>query len=540
MILNRLLHRSWIPALILVLAATFFHIPYLHHSLNYFHPDEAFNAMLASRAMSGGDALPLILPGAQYQGTTELLWCGLFMKVLGPTTLAYKLGVFCLYLVFLVLAYLTLILLTGRRGLSLAAMLIPAIGTPLLHYYAWFAVGGHMTVTVLGTLTIYLALRARHASAKRQVIWIFLSALFCGLVFYTYSLAIVYVLFFLAWGILQYGLRGVLRNLVTQRVWQLGLVGFFTGYVPKLLAAFLPVSGYFPPAPPWTLAGPLGLLGNLSLLFAQILPPLLGVQTFAVLPSVVALPNILGLLGILYTCVVLLAGARLFYRSWPLWRSATALERRQFIDHELMQLYFFMCLLVYVFTPNLHDVSSMRFVLPLLSVLPYTFYLGLDFVCSRLSRRGKYALILSLVLYLVGLNYQANADQGLLNPFPTAREAELGSLTTDLQTSGTKYVFVEYSVLYTIEFLSHGQLAGVPYGREKRLLNYGALSKQMLAAPGLDVAYVFKAGSKAQSVFVENLQKKAITYQSHSVGPWCVYRNLSQALNFFENYKELE
>ncbi len=540
MILNRLIRSPWISALLLALVFTFFHVPYLHHALDHFHADEAFNATLVLHTLSGGDPLPLILPGAPYQGSTELLWCGLFMKVLGPTVLAYKSAVFVLYLAFLIIAYQTLVLLTGRRGLSLAVMLLLAIGTPALHYYAWFSVGGHMTVTVLGTASIYLALKARHTPTPLKAVWIAAAAFFCGLAFYTYSLAVVYVLFFVAWGILQYGLRDILRNVFTQRLWQLGCASFLIGYSPKLLAYFVPASGYFPPAAPWCLVGPLGLLGNLSLLFIQILPLLLGVQAIAVLPAAVGWPDLLALLGILYTWVVLLAATRLIYQSWPVWRATVALERRKFTDHELMLLYFFMCLLVYVFTPNLHDVSSIRFVLPLLSVLPYTLYVGLDFVCSRLNQNKKLVLILGLVLYLAGLNYQTVAAQGLLNSFSTSREWELSHLTSDLQDCGARYVFVEYAALYTLEFLSHGHLKGVPFDREKRLLNYSSLCQTMLDAPAMQVAYVLKSGSKAQNAFAKTLEQQKIRHQSHTVGPWMVYQGLSKPLDFFMSYKQIE
>lgn len=110
---------------------------------------------------------PIFLYGQNYMGTAEAYLGALFMRFLGPSLVALRLGMLALFALFLVGVYLLGTMLYGRR-VALVSLALLAFGSIDVIREQILAVGGVVETLVCGTFLCLLAFYlARTANAQR-------------------------------------------------------------------------------------------------------------------------------------------------------------------------------------------------------------------------------------------------------------------------------------------------------------------------------------------------------------------------------------
>lgn len=255
----------------LIFIAVLLQLPYFLHATHFFDSDEAFNALLCQQIMRGR-AVPTAIPGAEsYQGITEVLWSIPWQRLLGPRVYAYKVGVYILYLGLILLMFNMLCAIGFSQRLAWWATLPLAFNTWHLNYFAFFSVGGHMTITVFGSACVYCYVMYQK---KPRAFYAMAIPILLGIAFYTYRLAYIYLLFFVTLFILRKGLIGGVRWLTGTRHGRWSVLGGLLGLGPLWLARHT-VPGVPAEGGP-TLAGPFTILKNLVLTTHEIVPAFLG------------------------------------------------------------------------------------------------------------------------------------------------------------------------------------------------------------------------------------------------------------------------
>jgi 4-amino-4-deoxy-L-arabinose transferase-like glycosyltransferase len=177
------------PLLILLVAAglRLYRLPDLPLGLHY---DEAANGILAGE-IARGAKLPVFIPSYTGKEVLFFYWAALWMKLLGATPLALRLSAALVGLATVAATYWAVReLLHGYRGVSWVALLVAAfLATSFWHLvlsrYGFRAV----TQPLMQALTVAALWRGLRLGGRRDIFWLILGGLLCGLTAYTYLAA---------------------------------------------------------------------------------------------------------------------------------------------------------------------------------------------------------------------------------------------------------------------------------------------------------------------------------------------------------------
>lgn len=501
----------------ILLAAVMVRIPVLWNAAPLFNSDEAVDALVVHRMMTGG-ALSFYNWDATSYGVAEGLLSIPFVAALGYGPFAFKLAAATTLLAFVVVAFALARRLYGEEG-AVAAAAAAAIFSPQIIQWSTMASGGFLLTVALGTAGLLLLARSAGRGSGRSAAFF---GAFCGFGLYVYSLFFVYLLVlfplfvFLVWERTAAGAKTArerLRGAGTALV--LFAAGFAVGWAPKIRAILLGTLGERRIT--YGLASPGRILFNVRLLFGEALPAFLGVNP-SDRPDLAqflgANSLVLSALGAVFVAILLLG-------------LAAALRPRPGVPPHLRRIELALVGLVplnvvlFVLSPNPQDLLSNRYLLPSLTSL-VILAAGL---AARASRRRVAALVLGAVLlaYPALRARAAYRAAGLLDG--SDRLARLpdacGELIEYLRREKVTTGYGSYWISYVVAMRSRGDVRlGLfrDWDRDK------AYTRAADAAS--EPAYVFFDGDPRQKYMEYALPKAGRPFRKDVVGPYVVYRSV--------------
>ncbi len=501
----------------LLLAAVVVRIPVLYNAAPLFNSDEAVDALVVQRMMTGGPVSFYNWDATSY-GVAEGILSIPFVAVLGYEPIAFKLTAVATLLFFVTAAFALARRLYGGTG-AIAAAAGAAVFSPQIIQWSTMASGGYLLTVALGTAGFLVLTRPPGLWNGRAAA---LFGLFCGFGLYVYSLFLVYLLVLfplfavLAWERVSAGAssmrergRGVVLALA------LFFAGFAVGWAPKIRAILRGTLGE--KRITYSFANPDQIAFNFQLLLHKVLPVFLGVNPADrsdLVPYLGANTVALRLLGVVFAAV-LLSGFAAALRT----RIGFAPHLRR-VELALAGLVL-LNVVLFALSPNPQDVFSNRYLLPSLTGLVV---LAAGLVASSARRIPTVALALGVILLAVpALRTRAwYRETGLLDG--SGRLGRLadpcGALIAYLKRANVTTGYGSYWISYVVAMRSKGDIRlGLfrDWDRDK------AYTKAANAAD--EPAYVFFDGDPRQKYMEYALPKEGRPFRRDVVGPYVVYRN---------------
>ena len=515
---------------VLLLLACVIQIPYFCHAEFFFDSDEAYNALLSQR-MLHGNFHSLSLPGAPYQGVLEPLCSIPLQLILGPTAVAYKAGIFGFCLIYIIFAFATLRLLGISKPLAFISMLPFALGSWQLKALAFFGVGGHMTITALGSMALYFMFLYRQAAHKKNI-YLFACACLLGLAYYTYSLAICYLMLVLLVQVFEKGLTQSIKDLFLTRSGASVLAGFALGVLPLLLKKLWhPIvahGSYF------QIATPAKIYQSFVLLWTQCVPYLIGVNYAGNVDVqnqlLIQVRGFYGVVSSVYAWVFLSFVVFLLVYYWTELRLYLQFKRRPLMPGAIMILGVYIMMALILATPAMLDLPSRRYLLPLLSFLPFLLAEFFQFIARTGGKTALKGVAVLLLVFVVLHQYTFLSQNALLGGVPTQKEQALREVLGFLNEEQIPRSFSEYWISHKLTYLAQGRHVSITGPDADRDAPYTqVVLDQMRAEPSVPVAYVFFKGSIAGQRWQAYAQAQHLAYQTYENSQYVVVYGLPQA-----------
>lgn len=510
---------AWLAGLALL--ALLFRFGFFLFALRHipFTWDEGWPSLMALHILKG--EFPVVYWGQTYMGTQESYFQALCIALLGAKTWVVRLYPFLFGLGFVAAATLLADRLYGRRTalITLALLAVPVpyltIGSVLI------PPDNYLTMTALGTLALVLTydLAFREDDSRRRLRKTFWLGFLLGYTFWLHILSLSYV------GVA--GLFLVWRNkrIAFQREGWAGLAGFVLGGLPLILynllngfATFRDVGGTTSWSHSWAL---------LKVLFQHTLHFLIGTKVmyfgdnalFVPLPPALALA--VAAVWILSLVIALAPILRLVTASNP-----GAASPRKLIGGTIM-LAVMAGAAIFLFCRGSRSASqNVRYVLPIVSVLPVLLAAGLD----RILTRSRLAFGLLLAVVLTGQVW-GNLILARLWSDPVIVERDIhlpetGELRRYLAEGGIHHAYANYWIAYRITFESGEDIVcAEPYNQRFPGKPVKFLDTVQAAT---NVAYVYvTARTKDFSAeeFEEAMAQLGITCTQTNVSSFTVFRD---------------
>ncbi len=529
-------------ALILITVLT--QIPFLMHAASYLDADEAYNAIVSQR-MIHEHYRPLNIPGAPYQGITELAGTIPAQLILGAGPGAYKFSIFLAYLVLVGTSFKLLRLLGIGVTYAFWGTLPLAFNIWITKHFAFFAVGGHTTITALGTLALFCFFKYRKKNSSSSRTWLWFAGFFMGFAYYTYTLAIYYLGLFLTIGIIENGVRGLIKKIGSTKNGYLALGGFGLGYAPGILAKIFRVDVG---GPVMGLADPASIFQSLKLCVTEILPYYAGVKWIPAesLPfyrgiqnlthvASFTLPTSLKIAGHLYLAILFGFIIFVIHRNLGEIKAYLSLQKRLLSEESIMILGLLWIFGVAILSRQLHDFVHVRFLIPVLGFIPFLWCRFLEWIEQR---GGRKALVVFLVFTLayIGCHYHVYAlQQGLYRQTPNAAESDMQDLIGFLDNHALALSFSEYWISHKLTYLSGRQHQSIPVMTYARDSSYEIfIYRSLMRKPVAERPYIFFTGSAHLHTWKRFSQKHDIAYQCYANPTYTVVYGMNKENTFFD------
>jgi hypothetical protein len=502
---------------VMLLVAVVARIPVLWNAAPLFNSDEAVDALVVHRMMTGG-AFSFYNWDATSYGVAEGLLSVPFAAALGYEPIAFKLAAVTTLLVFVVMAFALARRLYGDES-AVAAAAAAAVFSPQIVQWSTMASGGYLLVVALGTAGFVLLARSGGRGGGRSAAFF---GAFCGFGMYVYSLFLVYLLVLfplfalLVWERTAAGAKRTRERLRTAAIaLVLFTAGFAVGWMPKIRAILRGTLGERRLT--YGLARPGRMLFNVRLLLGEALPAFLGVNPTdrpELARFLGANSLVLSVLGAVFVAILLLG-------------LAAALRPRPGIPPNLRRIELALVGLVplnialFILSPNPQDLLSNRYLLPSLTSLVV---LG-----AGLAARATHHRVTTAALVVVFLAYPALRARaayrrpGLLDG--SDRLARIpdacGDLVAYLRRENVTTGYGSYWISYIVDMRSKGDVRlGLfrDWDRDK------AYTKAANAAS--EPAYVFFNGDPRQTYMESALPKAGRPFRKDVIGPYVVYRSV--------------
>ncbi len=494
-------------------------LPVLYNANAFFISDEAVNALVVKRTLSGG-GLSFYNWDATSYGVVEGLISIPLVVLVGFQPLAFKLATVATLLAFVVAVYFLAREFYGPPGGIIGAS-TAAVFSPQLVQWTTSASGGFSLVMLCGVLSfLVLARLPPDFRPGRTVLFGFL----CGFSLYTYELFLVDLVVLCA--AFAFALANAAREpaALTHRVsWVTSRLGLFTvafglGWAPKVRAILRHTLRT--PRVDYGLASFAQIRANFGLLATRALPAFLGInpaRTRELGPAVGAAGLAWSLTGFLFALLLSWAWLAVFWR-----RDEIPLNRRawRYIP-VFLGILVGVNLLVFGLSRNPQDVLSNHYLLP---CVPALAVLSGGFL-ARLALRHRFAsagLVAFLFFYpavQTGLWYQTN---GALGPdWELARKPDPnGDLIAFLRRENISVGYGSYWISYVVNMRSNGDVKlGLfrDWDRDQMYTRAANASRSP--------AYVFFKGDPRQEYIESTLKLDHRHFRYDEVGPFAVYRN---------------
>jgi len=478
-----------------------------------FDSDEAIFVLMARHILAG--ERPVFFYGEAYGGSTDSYFTALFYAFLGDSITVTRLVQTLEYMVGMLFTYLLARrLLPGSRFGPAATLWLMALPPLLLTTWTTPAVL-YAVVIGLGGVISYLGYRLLHEDADRLGRWLLFGAV-CGLSFWTFGLLVVYMVPVFALFLWRFKVRRVYLYLLSAVAFFLSSLPWWLQALPGLLVVYNPAQPT--PLPPF--------LMRVFAFAAITLPGFLGLRepwAAELIWPALALPVLL-----FYLAALLYLLAR---------RRDPAAPPLDSMGLALLGLQILTWLALYFGTRFSLDATG-RYILPLYPVL----FIAAALLLERLFRWRKAAAIGALVFILT---FNLAAHLKAVQQVPPGITAQMNSalmfgnefdpqlIDFVAQHGGRGYS--HHWISYKIAALSHDQVilaAFLPFRPDLRwnVLDdrYPPYVAAVSAAP--HPVYVTHREPHLETYLQQQLAAHGITYQTHNIGPYRVYFDLSAAI----------
>jgi hypothetical protein len=494
-------------------------LPVLYNADVFFNSDEAVDALVVKRMLSGG-GLSFYNWDATSYGVVEGLLSIPLVVLLGFGPLAFKLTTVLTLAAFVVAVYFLARDSYGPRGGIIAAG-AAAVFSPQLVQWTTLASGGYPLVMLCGALGfLVLARLPPDFRPGRTALFGFL----CGFSLYIYSLFLVDLI--ILCGALGYSLASAARALAPMRrrvSWVASRLALFAGafgvgWAPKIRAILRHTLGTH--RIDYGLAPLAQVRANAELLATRALPAFLGVnpaQTPELAPTVGAAGLAWSLIGILFVLLLTAAWLAVFRRGLDrqaeprVWRNVPV----------LLGLLVGANLVFFVLSKNPRDELSNRYLLP---CVPALAVLSGGFLARLGAQRRLAAALLAALLFLypavqTALWYRTN---GALGPGwrPVRMSDPTGELIAFLRREDVRVGYGSYWISYLVNMRSGGDIAlGLfrDWDRDRRSTQAADASRSP--------AYIFFKGDPRQKYIESVLEREHRPFLYNETGPYVIYRS---------------
>lgn len=162
-----------IGATTLIALATLLRVFLLSQDWPEMDSDQATIGLMAVHIAYRGEH-PVFFYGQHYMGSLEAFLAAPLFSLFGPSTFSLRLGVVCLYILFLISMYLLTRLLFSKQ-LALATLILLSLGSSVLLQRELETIGGYQETIFFGSvaflLATWLALSLSHVASKRKQRW---------------------------------------------------------------------------------------------------------------------------------------------------------------------------------------------------------------------------------------------------------------------------------------------------------------------------------------------------------------------------------
>jgi hypothetical protein len=504
----------------LVLWAAIVRLPQLYNADVFFNSDEAVNALVVKRILSGGGFSFYNWDATSY-GIVEGLLSIPLVALLGFTPLAFKLTTVVTLFAFVIATHALARDLYGPEGATIAAS-AAAVFSPQLVQWTTMASGGFALVMLSGAVCFLLLNRL---AAEFRPWRIALFGFLCGFGLYIYSLFVVDLIVlsgaFVFVTFSQARRLGSARERVAWIAPRLALFAsaFVLGWAPKIRAILRNTVGTR--RLDYGLAPLAQIRANEGLLATKALPAFLGVnpaQTPELEPVVGATGPLWSFVGIVF---ILLLAAAWFAAFRPGAASLRAGSRAWRGIPVCLGLLVCLNFAAFVLSKNPQNILSNRYLLPCVPALAVLS----GGLLSRLAARRRLAVVMLVALLVVyptvqtALWYRTN---GALGPgFRLVRIRDTtGELIAFLRREDIHVGYGSYWISYIVNMRSNGDVAlGLfrDWDRDRLYTKAADASRSP--------AYIFFKGDPREKYVESVLEREHRPFLYNETGPFAIYRS---------------
>ncbi len=158
------------------------------------------------------------------------------------------------------------------------------------------------------------------------------------------------------------------------------------------------------------------------------------------------------------------------------------------------------CCLAMVFTSQVQDTTAYRYLIPVVSWLPF-------FLVVLIIRVGKIWKPAGVILLLTVLGSRiVKLVPEILQPPPTSPRNSIPAMISELRRAGANWVWADYWIAYPISFLTGEEIIAAPYRSQDRYPPYTREVEQ-----AREVAYVFAGTVHSRPKILERVEEDGRT-----------------------------
>ena len=242
------------------------------------------------------------------------------------------------------------------------------------------------------------------------------------------------------------------------------------------------------------------------------------------------------MLGSLYTVIILGFLVYIFVSARHEIRSWLAMEVRLRPVPALMSLGILVNVGLVLFLPVYANAACVRYLLPLLSFLPYFWVQFLQWIKQQWGLDLLKAVLIVWAAFLLLHNHLFFTQNDLYSAAPNRYESAELDILHQLEQRHITLSYAEYWIAYKFTFLARGAHASLPGPYVQRFpFNDGPIARRLSAAPIASIAYIFDRSSIMDYNWTQYAQQHHIAYQQYQNYLFTMIYDMAKPNNFFQD-----